>query len=211
MNSPLPAASIAARIIFALCVTTSVLLLLNIAQADSVLAPQEQPISKAKPIERTPTRRLFENRIPEHLPIKVKIKREKENLFRDLTNDTWPRDLMLEVKNTGDKSIYFLWFLVELPELKINSGNLVFTIMYGRFELADLNNRPTDQDIPIKPGETKILAVDELDVRGWDDARSRGLHRLRIHGVRLFIQNLSFGDGTGFFGGSGAPRPKAQP
>jgi hypothetical protein len=54
------------------------------------------------------TRRVFDNRVPQHLPIKVSIKRDKDRLFRDLNNDNWARDFQIEVKNTGDKPIYFL-------------------------------------------------------------------------------------------------------
>jgi hypothetical protein len=208
MNSPLPAASIAVRIIFAVVVTTSALLLLNHAQSGSIQKPQDPPGSKNNPIERKPSRRLFENRIPEHLPIKVKIKWERERKFRDLANDNWARDLELEVKNIGEKPIYHLWFVLEVPEAKIADSHQVFVIMYGRMELADLNNRPTADDIPINPGETRMLPIEEVGIKGWDAARGRGWVP-RIHGVRLKFQNLSFGDGTGFFGTTGAPRPKS--
>jgi len=152
---------------------------------------------------------MFENRIPEHLPIKVKIKREKEKEFRDLNNDNWARDLELEVKNTGEKPIYFLWFALEIPEAKIATSHQSFSIMYGRLELADLKNRPTAEDVPIEPGETKVLTIEDAGLRGWDSARSHGLVP-RIDGARLIIQYLSFGDGTGFFGTTGAPRSNVE-
>lgn len=207
MNSPLPAAPVAVRITFALLVIVSALVLLNRANSGSIRKTQDQLGSKAKPIERKPSRRLFENRIPEHLPIKVKIKLEKEKQFRDLNNDNWARDLELEVKNIGNKPIYFLRFLLEVPEAKIADSHQVFVIGYGRLALADLNNRPTTEDVPIEPGETKVLTIEDVGVRGWDQARD---HRLvpRIHGVRVTIEDLNFGDGTGFFGKTGAPRPK---
>jgi hypothetical protein len=150
---------------------------------------------------------MFENCVPEHLPIKVKIKREKEKEFRDLDNENWARDLELEVKNVGEKPIYFLWFALEVPEAKVATSHQSFSIMYGRIELADLNNQPTVEDPPIMPGETKVLTVEDTELRGWDAARSHGLVP-RIHGAKLIIQYLSFGDGTGFFGTTGAPRSK---
>jgi hypothetical protein len=209
MNSSLPRTSIVARIAITLLIATLVLILLNKAKSDSVSTPQKQPVAKEKPIERKPTRRMFENRVPEHLPIKVKIKREKEKEFRDLKNDNWARDLELEVKNVGEKPIYFLWFVLEVPEAKIGNSHQSFSIMYGRMELADLNNRPTVEDIPIMAGDTKVLTIEDTGLRGWDAA---GSHRLvpLIHGARLIIQYLSFGDGTGFFGTTGAPRPKIE-
>ena len=208
MNPPLPATSIAVRIIFALFVVVSALLLLNHAQSGPIQKPQEALGSKTNPIERKPSRRLFENRVPDHLPIKVKIKREKERKFRDLENDNWARNLELEVKNVGEKPIYFLWFYLEVPEAKIADSHQAFTIMYGRMALADLTNRPTADDVPIEPGEAKVLTIEDTGIRGWEAAKSHKLLPLRIHGVRLNIQYLSFGDGTGFFGKTGTPRPK---
>jgi hypothetical protein len=151
---------------------------------------------------------MFENRVPEHLPIKVKIKREKEKKFRDLDNENWARDLELEVKNVGEKPIYELFFQLDVPEAKIANSYQSFSIVYGRVELWDLRNRPNTEDVPIMPGETKVLTIEDGGVRGWDEARARGLVPPRIHGVRLVFQGLMFGDGTGFEGGTGALRPK---
>src|SRR5947209_4753818 len=60
--------------------------------------------------------RVLEDTIPKHLPIKVKIKKEKEKAFKDLKNEKWLRDFELEVTNTGDKPIYYLGLLIVLPE-----------------------------------------------------------------------------------------------
>ena len=35
--------------------------------------------------------RIFENKIPAHIPIKIKIKKEKEESFKDLKNEKWLR------------------------------------------------------------------------------------------------------------------------
>ena len=45
--------------------------------------------------------RELEDKIPKHLPIKVKIKKEKEKAFKDLKNEKWLRDFELEITNTG--------------------------------------------------------------------------------------------------------------
>src|SRR5881396_2315597 len=52
--------------------------------------------------------RQVEDSIPKHVPIKVKLKREKEAKFKDLNNSDWLRDFELEVTNTSNKPIYFL-------------------------------------------------------------------------------------------------------
>src|SRR5688572_7360432 len=51
--------------------------------------------------------RIFENKIPAHIPLKIKIKKEKEESFKDLKNEKWLREFELELTNTGDKPIYF--------------------------------------------------------------------------------------------------------
>src|SRR5215212_9334732 len=71
----------------------------------------------APSVAQSPEERELEDKIPKHLPIKVKIKKEKEKEFKDLKNDKWIRDFQLEITNTGNKPIYFLSFLLDLPEI----------------------------------------------------------------------------------------------
>ncbi|HEV7903011.1 MAG TPA: hypothetical protein VGO96_04145, partial [Pyrinomonadaceae bacterium] len=54
--------------------------------------------------------RKFENTIPTHVPIKVKVKNEQA--FKNLKNKNWARELEIEVKNTGSKPIYFMYMLM---------------------------------------------------------------------------------------------------
>ena len=46
------------------------------------------------------------DRIPKHLPIKVKVKKPEK--LKDAKNDDWLDDMELEVTNTGTKPIYCL-------------------------------------------------------------------------------------------------------
>lgn len=208
MNSHLPVASMALRFGFALAVFVWVTAFL-IAKSSSGSLPQEQPVSKPTPEKReSTTRRLFENRVPEHLPIKVKIKRDKERRFRDLENQNWVRDLELEVKNVGEKPIYYLFFYVVIPDAKIGDKPQGLSIVYGRTELSDLNNAPTADDVPINPGETKLLMIEDAGIESWDFQITRRMLPARVRGAKLIFQNLSFGDGTGFLGTSGVPWSK---
>jgi hypothetical protein len=188
MNSSNKVTETIVRILFALLV---------IAIATVLLFKTRSRPASAKTQTVPPAKRLFENRVPEHLPIKVKIRREKEKLFRDLDNDNWARDFDLEVKNIGEKPIYYLVFALGVPDAKIANSYQTFVIAYGRVELSDLNNRPTPDDIPIRPGETKVLKIEDVGVRGWDEARAAGLVPRRIRGAKLVFQDLKFGDGTG--------------
>src|SRR5829696_571795 len=56
--------------------------------------------------------RQLEDLIPKHVPIKIKIKKEKEAGFKDLKNEKWAREFELDVTNTGTKPIYSLYFHV---------------------------------------------------------------------------------------------------
>src|SRR2546423_13624686 len=83
--------------------------------------------------------REIEDKIPKHLPIKIKIKKEKEKAFKDLKNDNWMRDVEFEVTNTGDKPIYFLYIVVEMPEITAPNGTIMaFPLVYGRTEFDSI-------------------------------------------------------------------------
>src|SRR5215213_9836214 len=141
--------------------------------------------------------RIFENRIPAHIPIKIKIKKEKEESFKDLKNEKWLREFELELTNTGDKPIYFLYITMD-TEVKVDGGpEIVFPLAYGRAELGDIVTKATSDDVPIKPGETITLTTKqatawEIGIREkrWPDATK----------FKAEIQVLSFGDGTGYWG-----------
>jgi len=204
MNSQRKVATQVIRILFALLV---------LAVAFALLIKATSHPATARSIEITPQSpnfRLLENRISEQVPIKVKIRREKEKGFRDLENENWARDLEIEVKNTGGKLIYYLFFHLHVPEAKIQDSYQSFSLVYGRVALSKWEERPTPEDVPIKPGETIILKIEEDQLRGWDQARGLGLTPKHIHGVRLLFQDLSFGDGTGFDGGAPWPRPSTK-
>ena len=153
--------------------------------------------------------REFEDTTPKHLPIKVKIKKEKEKAFKDLKNEKWTRDLVLEITNTGDKPIYLLHFIVILPEIRDEGGrNISFGLSYGRAELGDIETKAGPDDVPIKPGETHTFDLGEGQTLGWE-----GFQRERKwpqpKKLVLAFQILSFGDGTGFWGNEGLAVPRA--
>src|ERR1044072_486955 len=77
--------------------------------------------------------------IPKHVPIKIKIKKEKEAGFKDLKNEKWGWEFELEVTNTGTKPIYALDLLV-LTDVKAAAGfQIVSMLSYGRPELGDIS------------------------------------------------------------------------
>jgi len=56
---------------------------------------QEKAYLRAHAQEDKKEERVFENKIPGHLPIKVKLRAEKEKAAKDLANNRWHRDLEL--------------------------------------------------------------------------------------------------------------------
>lgn len=156
------------------------------------------------------TDRQLEDKVPKHLPIKVKLKKEKEKAFRDLKNEKWTRDFELEVTNTGNKQIYFLSLLIVLPEITAPDGNnMGFSLHYGRSKLGDIETKAEADDIPIKPGETHVFSLRALEVEGWERFRQRE-NKPDAKKLILKFQILSFGDGTGFWGNDGMAVPHAS-
>jgi len=155
--------------------------------------------------------REFEDKIPKHVPITIKLKTEKEKAFKDLKNEKWLQDFELEVTNTSNKPIYFLLLWLELPDTKgYNNNPLAFTLQYGRIDFIHFNTQPVDTDVPIPPGDTRTFTIPDEEQQGW---RERKLRRnLPDPGkVRIKFVHLSFGDGSGFDGaGRAYPYKKQQ-
>src|SRR6185436_16589662 len=92
--------------------------------------------------------RVFENTIPKDVPIKIKIKKEKEQSFKDLKNEKWLRELEIELTNTGERPIYYLDLLL-VSDVKLGGNNLMFSLAYGRDALGDLVSKALPEDVPI--------------------------------------------------------------
>lgn len=153
--------------------------------------------------------REMEITIPKHLPIKVGMKEEKEKAFKDLKNEKGLRDFQLEITNIGDKPIYFLAILLEMPELVSESGRqLAYPLIYGRKELADLTSQVHDEDLPLMPGESYTFKIQEKWAKGMQQMRAR-INKPDPTRVQVRFQLINFGDGTGFMGidGISVPQP----
>jgi len=149
--------------------------------------------------------RVLENKIPAHIPIKIKIKKEKEQSFKDLKNEKWLAEFELEVTNTGNEPSYFLYIMMGTNvKDKADGLEFIYPLTYGRGQLGDIVTKATPDDIPIKPGESRILTIGEAPL--WE----QGVREKRWQQSNKFtaeIQVLSFGDGTGYFGTQPFPPP----
>jgi hypothetical protein len=154
------------------------------------------------------TEREFEDRVPKHLPIKVKLKKEKEKAVKDLNNEKWVRDFQLEVTNTGTKPIYYLRFAISLPGITAPDGTgMGFSLTYGRRRLGSIETKAEADDVPIKPGETYVFYLSDNQVDGWEHFRARE-NQTDAKKLSLQFQILNFGDGTGFVGTTGLAMPR---
>ena len=152
--------------------------------------------------------RVLENTIPKHLPIKVRIKKEKEEAFKDWNNEKWMHNFELEVTNTGDKPIYYLHLGIYFPEITIPYGtdNMGFTLGFGRRERFDIETKAEPDDPSIKPGETIVLKYPEERAQDWERFRQRE-NKPDPKRLILYFGVLRFGDGTGFDSASGVAVP----
>ncbi|MFL6229834.1 MAG: hypothetical protein ACJ741_13765 [Pyrinomonadaceae bacterium] len=128
--------------------------------------------------------------------------------MKNLNDEKWTRELEIEVENTGDKPIYLLDFALATSEIKSDTGHDIGIVVvhYGRAALVDFNEPLQPDDIPIKPGETHIFKISELEGRGWENfSKRRNLQKEEPKKVRLVFGELNFGDGTGYTSTGGLP------
>ena len=153
--------------------------------------------------------RVLENRTRQEVPVKIKIKKDKEESFKDLKNQKWVRDFELEVTNTGDKPIYYI-FIDLVTDVKMGGGPLIFSLHYGRAELGDLVTKARPDDVPINPKETYVFKLHPGQIPAWERSVAEGTHP-DAKKLEIAIQGISFGDGTGIFGNTPYPsEPKKQ-
>ena len=154
--------------------------------------------------------RKLEDQIPKHVPIKIKIKKEKEAGFKDLNNERWAREFELEVTNTGTKPIYAFYLLV-VTDVRAAAGfRIVSSLLYGRNELGDIRTKAEPTDVPINPGESVSLKFHPSQLNAWDYARKKENRPLPKR-LEIKFQFLSFGDGTGYVGSGATALPRAIP
>ena len=199
MNATTERSGVHSRLWVALIVVGALLVFMRVMSAN--IAAQA-PTSQGKKAERE-----IDDRIPKHVPIRVKIKSEKEKGFRDLKNPRWLRDLEVEVTNLSEKPIYFLELWVVMPEIVSANGHEVgFTLRYGRMEFVDFDTLALPTDTPIQPGAKYTFTIAENYQRAWEAHKERENRQDPTKVEFTFVQ-LSFGDGTGFKGTDAKPFP----
>lgn len=170
------------------------------------LKPTAQEIQNDQP---QPPERLLEDKIPKNVPIKIKIRKEKEKAFKDTKNEKWADDFELEVTNTGTKPIYYLYLLM-VTEVRASGGyRIVFPLTFGKTELGNFRERAGEEDIRIAPGDSTILKIHPGQLAGYGK-RQREENRPHPKKMTIKLEILSFGDGTGYFGNDAQELPRQR-
>src|ERR1041385_4807849 len=112
--------------------------------------------------------RQVENKIPKHVPIEVKLTKEKEKNWKDLKNENWARDFELEITNTGDKPIYALDLVLWFDVPNEYQDELVTNITYHTPSIKNDRSIAAAEDIPIKPGESKTFTIRPNSYLSWE-------------------------------------------
>ncbi|HEV2705685.1 MAG TPA: hypothetical protein VGV59_07145 [Pyrinomonadaceae bacterium] len=187
----------------ALVVLISFLALCVASMASSAAQPgQDKAVVVAK------EKREIKERIPAHLPIKVKIKNPEK--VKDSKNEDWLADLEVEVTNMGTKPIYYLYIALSLPDVITDNGNNVgYILRYGRIQFTDLKEPVRPDDVPLLPGAATILKVPADRIRAWKSLRANGT-LTNPKKLTLSFQFLSFGDGTALWTPEGIRLPKTK-
>ena len=144
--------------------------------------------------------RKFESTIPEHVPLKVKIKNEQS--FKDMKNKNWARELEIEIKNTGNKPIYFMYMVIFLPDMIVNGNPSGFQVTFGRKDLFRVTTPVQPDDVPILPGESITLKIPGSQVSSYEKLRDEE-KRPDPKKVEFDLQLINFGDGSGLRGTDG--------
>jgi hypothetical protein len=148
--------------------------------------------------------RKFEDMTSDHVPIKVKLKNEQT--FKKMSNKEWARELEIEVKNTGNKPIYFMYMNIIMREMLSNDYPLAFQLSYGRKDLVRFTTPIEPEDVPIRPGESVTLKVSESQAKAYEEFRDRE-KKIDSKKIEFDLQLINFGDGTGLRSPKGHPIP----
>jgi hypothetical protein len=146
---------------------------IGINRGQAQTSTQEQAQGSSQEIEEVPPgqEKTLEDKIPQHLPIKVKVK--------NLNSKRWVHDLEVEVTNTSEKPIYFLDFHIILPEVILIDDSVGFPLRYGRIELIKFTTPLEPGDVPIQPGEVHVFKISKSSAQGWDDLREKKINASR--------------------------------
>ncbi len=192
------------NVIAVLCLTCFVVVC-SIAAVKSAAHNQAQDTQEPK-FKEFGVKRKLKQKVFKDMP--VAIQRIKS---LDEDGDKWFRNLQIEVKNGSDKPIYFISMTLEFPDITPDNDGTTgdipvvtgFILRYGNHRLMDVSKLATPEDVPLKPGETYTFEIPEGRWKGLESMKARkNLTSQSTKNIIATFSRISFGDGTGFIGGS---------
>lgn len=159
---------------------------------------QSQPQAQSQPPQE-------QNQEEEEREIVVKHKNHPALEIKGIRNfrkKTWLRDLEIEVTNVSNKPIYYLSIFLLFPDVIEGGRKVSETFDYGNSKLVDWVARPSPDDLCIKPGDSYTFKLSERRRKELEPYfRNKTPDGSLTRKIELHIENIRFGDGTGFFGG----------
>jgi len=151
------------------------------------------------------SKRSLENKIPAHVPLDIKFKKDTEDKIR--TNSQWHKDFEMQITNTSGKPIYYFSLFIMMPGVTTDDGaTMVFNVFFGRAELVDANERPRPDDKPLMPKETYTFVIPLKNQIAWEGWQKKN-NKFEVPKIEIVFDHLSFGDGTGFTSTGAVPYP----
>ncbi len=131
---------------------------------------------------------------------------------KNLQAPDFPKGFGLVIRNISNKPIYHIWVHLQFPGTEQYSPrglSGIVSVHFGPTRLMPADSRPEAWDVPLQPGETCTLGIEDERAAKffhWLDSASK--RQLLEHGLRQIVvnaQKINFGDGTGYLAGSYYP------
>lgn len=127
------------------------------------------------------------------VPLEVKL--------RNLQSETWLKDLEIEVKNVGKKPIYSIVAYLMFPDAKL-AGNVGIPLDYGNPKNVSFDRYAEAEDPHIGPGDSYVFKIDSNLQKGFEEWLKEAVDPPEAYKkITLWVEIISFGDGTGLVNG----------
>jgi hypothetical protein len=132
--------------------------------------------------------------------------------IRNIQGDHFLRDVEIEIKNITNKPIYYVSLYIRFPDIKVESkGYYAFGLIYGDTRFDRVGELASPQDRPIPPGGTVTLTVPSSIWEGFEwYVTEKNLPPAATNKVEIRLEEVSFGDGTGYEYGRPYPRTRTS-
>jgi hypothetical protein len=179
------------------------LILVSVAVGDARIQQSAAPRSAAGQVEGNRTNRDYGDISSRSIPVGI-------TSVRNLDAPDWIKDVEVEIENRSNRPIYYVRVKLLFPDVPKSTEldgiprGLVTTVQYGRKEFfAHPGELATPEDVPIRPGERAILRLEPDKQEGLKHYLNRhNVPESVIKRVRVRIEDVRFGDGSGYRSGS---------